>query len=54
MFHDRTKYLNVKVNFKRDCIEEKQIKSVKISTHDNPTDMLTKALPLANSSFAST
>ena len=51
MFHDRTKHLDVKVNFIRDCIEEKQVELVKISTHENPADMLTKALPSAKFKF---
>ena len=32
-------------------IEEKQVELVKISTHDNPMDMLTKTLPSAKFKF---
>ena len=51
MFYDRTKYLDVKVNFIRDCIEENQIELVNISTHENLAHMLTKTLPSAKFKF---
>ena len=31
----------------RDVIEEGKLKVCKISTHDNPTDMMTKHVPVA-------
>ena len=51
MFYDRTKYLDFKVNFTRNYVEEKQVEFVKISTHNNPADMLTKALPSTKFKF---
>ena len=44
-FHRRTKHIDVKYNFIRDEIEMKRVGLVKIGTHDNPADMLTKPLP---------
>ena len=47
MFHERTKYIDIKYHFVRDVIEEGELKVCKISTHDNPADMLTKSVPVA-------
>jgi len=47
MFHERTKHINIKYHFVRDVIEEGELKVCKISTHDNPADMLTKPVPVA-------
>jgi len=47
MFHERTKHIDIKYHFVRDVIEEGELKVCKISTHDNPADMLTKSVPVA-------
>ena len=47
MFHERTKHTDIKFHFVRDVIEEGELKVCKISTHDNPADMLTKSVPVA-------
>ena len=47
MFHERTKYIDIKYHFVRDVIEEGELKVCKISTHDNPADMLTMLAPVA-------
>ncbi|KAL5768311.1 hypothetical protein ACOSQ2_015094 [Xanthoceras sorbifolium] len=45
MFHERTKHIDIKFHFVRDIIAQGQVTVKKISTHDNPADMLTKSLP---------
>jgi len=50
MYHERTKYIDVKYHFIR---EIEVIKVKKISTVDNPTDMMTKLVPLHKSSTVS-
>jgi hypothetical protein len=47
MFHERTKHIDIKYHFVRDVIEEGKLKVCKISTHDNPADMMTKPVPVA-------
>jgi hypothetical protein len=47
MFHKRTKHIDIKYHFVRDVIEEGKLKVCKISTHDNPADMMTKSVPVA-------
>jgi hypothetical protein len=47
MFHKRTKHIDIKYHFVRDVIEEGKLKVCKISTHDNPADMMTKHVPIA-------
>ena len=45
MFHERTKHIDIKYHFVRDVISQGDISVKKISTHENPTGMLTKPLP---------
>jgi hypothetical protein len=45
MFHERTKHIDVRYHFIRGVIAEGDVKVCKISTHDNPADMLTKPVP---------
>ncbi|WVZ52949.1 hypothetical protein U9M48_003947 [Paspalum notatum var. saurae] len=45
MFHERTKHIDVRYHFIRGVIAEGGIKVRKISTHDNPADMMTKHVP---------
>ena len=47
MFHERTKHIDVRYHFVRDVIARGDIVVSKVSTHDNPADMMTKALPVA-------
>ena len=47
VFHERTKYIDVKYHYIRDFISQGKLKVCKISTHDNPADMMTKPVPVA-------
>jgi hypothetical protein len=47
MFHERTKHIDVKYHYVREVIIKDRLKVPKISTHDNPTDMMTKSVPVA-------
>ena len=47
MFHKRTKHIDVRYHFVRDVIARGDVVVEKVSTHDNPADMLTKLLPLS-------
>ncbi|WVZ81330.1 LOW QUALITY PROTEIN: hypothetical protein U9M48_028720 [Paspalum notatum var. saurae] len=42
MFHERTKHIDVRYHYIRGVIAQGDIKVRKISTHDNPADMMTK------------
>ena len=44
MFHERTKYIKVCYPFVREIIARGDIVVSKVSTHDNPTYMMTKTL----------
>ncbi|KAG8492178.1 hypothetical protein CXB51_009620 [Gossypium anomalum] len=44
MFHERTKHIDVRYHFVRDIIARGDIVVSKISTHENPADMMTKSL----------
>ncbi|KAG8473076.1 hypothetical protein CXB51_035013 [Gossypium anomalum] len=46
MFHERTKHIDVRYHFVRDIITRGDIFVRKISTHENPADMMTKSLPI--------
>ena len=45
MFLERTKHIDVKYHYVRDVISQGKLKVCKISTHDNPADMMTKPVP---------
>ena len=47
MFHERTKHIDVKNHYVRDVVAQGKLKVCKISTHDNPADMLTKPVHVA-------
>jgi transposase InsO family protein len=47
MFHERTKHIDVKYHYVRDVVAQGKLKVCKISTHDNPADMMTKPVPVA-------
>lgn len=44
MFHERTKHIDVCYHFIREGIARADISISKISTHDNPADIMTKTL----------
>ena len=44
-FQRRTKHIDIKYNFIGDEVEHKRVGLAKISTDDNPIDMMTKPLP---------
>ncbi|KAG8501335.1 hypothetical protein CXB51_003507 [Gossypium anomalum] len=46
MFHERTKHIDVQYHFIRDIIARGDNVLSKLSTHENPTDMMTKSLPI--------
>ncbi|MCO5560474.1 hypothetical protein L7F22_014089 [Adiantum nelumboides] len=45
VYHSKTKHVDVKYDFIREMVEDKQVQLVKVHTIDNPTDLLTKGLP---------
>lgn len=45
VFHDRSKHIDTRYHFIRDCVEEGGVSVVSISTSDQLADMLMKALP---------
>ena len=47
IFHERTKYIDVKYHYVRDVISQGKLKTCKISTHNNPADMMTKPVHVA-------
>ena len=51
MFHERTKHIDVKYYYIRDVISQGKLKVCKISTHDNPADIMTKPVPIAKFEF---
>ncbi|CAL9129964.1 unnamed protein product [Musa textilis] len=46
MYHERTKYIDVKCHFIRDTIAKGKVLIQKIHMKDNPANMLTKPLPV--------
>jgi hypothetical protein len=47
MLTERTKHIDICYHFVRDVIEQDFMKVCKISTHDNPADMMTKPISVA-------
>ncbi|MCF7184030.1 Ty1/Copia family ribonuclease HI [Corynebacterium sp. MC-13] len=47
MYHARTKHIDVRYHWIRERIEEKSMQIEKISTNENPADMLTKVVTRA-------
>ena len=43
--HERTKHIDIKLHFIREVVEKEAVKIEKIATEENPSDMITKALP---------
>ena len=52
MFHERTKHIDVKYHYVRDVVTQGKLKVCKISTHDNPADMMSKPVLFSSLSFA--
>lgn len=46
VFHDRSKHIDTRYHFIRDCVEEGRVDVVSIDTTEQLADILTKALPL--------
>ncbi|XP_057806168.1 secreted RxLR effector protein 161-like [Salvia miltiorrhiza] len=46
-FHERSKHISVKLHFVRDIVEKGDVRMEKVSTDDNASDILTKAVPVA-------
>jgi hypothetical protein len=53
MFLERSMHIDVKYHYVRDVIAKGKLKVCKISTHDNPTNMMTKPVPIARFEFCS-
>ena len=49
MFHEKIKHIKVRYHFVPDVIACGDIVVRKVSTHDNPIDMMIKSLPIAKS-----
>jgi hypothetical protein len=45
VFHGRSKHIDIKYHFIRECVEHGQIKVKRVSTLEQKADSLTKALP---------
>lgn len=45
VFHERSKYIDVRLHFVREEVEKGTVRLFKVHTADNPTNMLTKPLP---------
>ena len=45
MFHVRTKHIEMRYHFIGGIIAQGDVKILKINTHDNPTNMMTKPVP---------
>ena len=45
VYHERSKYIDVRLHFIREKIDEGEVKIFKVDTIENPADMLTKPLP---------
>ena len=50
VFHERSKHIDVKLHFVRDIVSKGEVKIEKVSTEDNPADMMTK--PLSSNKFS--
>jgi hypothetical protein len=47
MFHERTKHIDIKYHYVHDVVARGKLQVCKISTHNNPVDMITKSIPVA-------
>ena len=44
IYHKRTKHIDIRMHFVRDVIAEGSVMVQKLSTEDNPVDMITKSV----------
>ena len=51
VFHAKTKHIEVRYHFIRGVVKDKSVDLVKISTDQNPTDLLTKSLSTERFAF---
>ncbi|GJR59191.1 hypothetical protein Tco_1501353 [Tanacetum coccineum] len=51
VFHSKTKHIQIRHHFIRDCYEQRLINVVKVHTDDNVKDLLTKGFDLARFNF---
>ncbi|GJT27735.1 copia protein [Tanacetum coccineum] len=51
VFHSKTKHIQIRHHFIRDCYEQRLINVVKVHTDDNVADLLTKGFDLASSIY---
>ncbi|GKB44853.1 putative ribonuclease H-like domain-containing protein [Tanacetum coccineum] len=51
VFHSKTKHIQIRHHFIRDCYEQRLINVVKVHTDDNVADLLTKGFDLARFKF---
>ncbi|GJV30098.1 putative ribonuclease H-like domain-containing protein [Tanacetum coccineum] len=51
VFHSKTKHIQIRHHFIRDCYEQRLIKVVKVHTDDNVADLLTKGFDLGKIGF---
>ncbi|GJU88023.1 hypothetical protein Tco_1300446 [Tanacetum coccineum] len=51
VFHSKTKHIEIRNHFIRDCYEKKLIQMIKIHTYHNVTDLLTKAFDVSRFNF---
>jgi hypothetical protein len=47
MITEKSKHIDIRYHFVRDIIEKGLVKLCKISTHDNPADIMMKRVPVA-------
>jgi hypothetical protein len=47
MFHKRTNHIDIKYHYVRDVVARGKLQVCKISTHENPADMMTKPVFVA-------
>jgi hypothetical protein len=47
MITEKSKHIDIRYHFVRDIIEKGLVKVCKISTHNNPADMMTKHVSVA-------
>jgi hypothetical protein len=47
VFHDRTKHIDTRYHYIRECVEKGMVDVLHVGTHDQLGDILTKALPRA-------
>jgi hypothetical protein len=47
MFYERTNHIDIKYHYVRHVVAQGKLQVCKISTHDNPADMMIKHVPVA-------